>query len=80
LKTRKLLAMLVAVAMIVTMLPVVVFAEDDGKAVADASRIYASDDEVDADGEDEVTITVLFAGCKRRSSKSCIRRIPVHLG
>jgi hypothetical protein len=58
LKTRKLLAMLVAVAMIVTMLPVVVFAEDDGKAVADASRIYASKEEVDADGEEEVTITV----------------------
>jgi len=60
LKTRKLLAMLVAVAMIVTMLPVVAFADGDPEktAVADASRIYASDDEVDADGEDEVTITV----------------------
>jgi hypothetical protein len=61
LKTRKLLAMLVAVAMIVTMLPVVAFAEDEEPArpaVPDASRIYASDDEVDADGEDEVTITV----------------------
>ncbi len=59
-KTRKLLAMLVAVAMIVTMLPVVAFADGDPEktAVADASRIYASDDEVDADGEDEVTITV----------------------
>jgi hypothetical protein len=59
LKTRKLLAMLVAVAMIVTMLPVVAFADDAaGVAVPDASRIYASDDKVDADGEDEVTITV----------------------
>ncbi|MFY9371015.1 MAG: hypothetical protein WAP33_03565, partial [bacterium] len=60
-KTRKLLAMLVAVAMIVTMLPVVAFADDEetaGPAVPDASRIYASDDEVDADGEDGVTITV----------------------
>jgi len=70
LKTRKLMAVLVMVAMIVTALPVVAFANGSGalgEAVADTSGIFASKEEVeikeDKDEEGkaapaEVTITV----------------------
>jgi len=56
------MAVLVMVALIVTALPVVAFADGDGEtpedAVVDASRIYVDKDEADADNVDKVTVTV----------------------